>query len=517
MKKIKNILIVAIVALSTFSCSLQESPKFPSSSILFSDIEGANTVLNGAYSGMAAFNYYGADFHHLTTGYSGMFSTNKDADLKNIYALNPGVSQNYVVNVWAQSYTIIERTNDVIAGIEAYGLEGAEADNIKGQALFIRSLVYFNLVRLYGKAILKLDPSTTQNIDQPMATKEDIYSSIIDDAEAAELLLPQASSTGRPTSYAADMLLAKVYMTLAGNQTAAETENWQKAYNHAIKVYGKFSLVSDYRTLWMDESSNHTSESIFEIDGNIENTLRLTQLFTASNGNIGRSVWGRVKAHIELYDTHTARYPTDPRLAETFVTEWVKFAANGKETIIKTYPIFKSRQNKDKSYPFTGKHYINNIYNSGYTTNKNFVVFRYADLLIMLAEIENELNGPTDAVGYINEVLARAEASTDDPAIVDEMAFSSSITQEQFREDIYWEYNYELLTEGHDWFNSRRRGFDWYVQHVIEVHNNHPSYIFTKSRDVELPVDSRAMLVPIPSTEIDSNPNVTPDDQNPGF
>jgi hypothetical protein len=141
----------------------------------------------------------------------------------------------------------------------------------------------------------------------------------------------------------------------------------------------------------------------------------------------------------------------------------------------------------------------------------NFVVFRYADLLLMLAEIENELNGPDAAYVYVNEVLGRARGTGAAPADW------AGLSQVQFRHDIMFEYRFELLGEGHEWFNDRRRGYDYFKTNVIDLHNSHPDYDFSKQRDVELPDNSRNILMPIPITEITANPNISADDQNPGY
>lgn len=518
--KIKNniIYILAFTLLGIVGCEMEEEPKFPSAENLFSSIEGANTVLNGCYSGVADFNYYGADFLHLTYCSSGLFTSNRDASIADILVFQQTPSLNFVENVWKAGYRVIARTNDVVDNLTQVTLEdGIEQNNILGQAYFLRGLTYFNLVRLYGGVPLITTTVTYETINQPRATEEAVYTQVIKDLEAAANLLKDetSQSAGRPAAPAANMLLAKVYMTLAGNQTADQTEYWQKAYDEAIKAYGKYSLVGDYRKLWSESTGNNTTESIFEIQGNEENTLRLYQLFTPSNGNAGRSVWGRIKPNVECYDLHAAKYPTDPRLEATFLSEWTKYLANGKIQQIKSYPLFTRRNNKDKSYPWLNKYYIKDHSRMSYNTNMNFVVLRYADLLLMLAEIENELNGPDNAYAYVNEVLARARQSAD--VASDEPADWSGLTQDEFRSAIMYEYRYELLGEGHEWFNERRRGYEYFKANVIDVHNSNPNYDFSVKRDYELPDDARNMLMPVPQSELTANPNINADNQNPGY
>lgn len=505
-----------------FSCTLEEDPRFLSSETLFSDIAGANSVLNGAYAGMIDFNYKGADFFHLTLLGSGMFSSNKNSDWSGIISGNPYPSLNYVENLWAGCYRVIARVNDVITGMDGVDLGDANAqNNILGQAYFLRAFTYFDLVRTYGGVPLMLEPASQDNINIPRSSEEEVYAQIIADLEKAAVLLPEPAdqTTGRPAKYAANMLLAKVYMQIAGSTDGSE--NWQKAYDEAIKVLDKYTLVPDYNSLWNISTCNNTSESVFEVMGNIENTLRLHQLFTASNGNIGQSVWGRIKPNIELYDLHAAKYPGDPRLSATFRTQWIKFSS-GIETVIITYPTFTTRGNSDKSYPWLNKYYIQDIYDSNYNTNMNYVALRYADLLLMLAEIENEINGPDNAYQYVNKVLERARNSVTGGALIP--ADWAGLTKEEFRKAIMLEYRYELLGEGHDWYNMKRRGWEYFKTNVVDFHNNYTApkkYDWTKKGDVQfganLTDQSRLMLMPIPASEMTANPNITPANQNPGY
>ena len=131
----------------------------------------------------------------------------------------------------------------------------------------------------------------------------------------------------------------------------------------------------------------------------------------------------------------------------------------------------------------------------------------------MLAEIENELNGPANAYQYVNEVLARARNTENGPAA--QPADYAGMTQDQFRERIMMERQYELLAEGHTWFDVRRRGYEYFLQHVIYPHNESPN--FHQSTDFVYPVTVKNMLLPIPSDEISGNYEITQADQNPGY
>ena len=113
----------------------------------------------------------------------------------------------------------------------------------------------------------------------------------------------------------------------------------------------------------------------------------------------------------------------------------------------------------------------------------------------MLAEISNELqNG--QQLGYITEVLDRAG--------INNLAYSG-LSQSDFTDRIMKEYRYELLGEGEDAHNNRRRGYDYFMDNVILPHNNNPSLNFA-SLDLTLSEDpEQVMFLPIPVREINTN------------
>ena len=519
MKNYKFLLSLFFISfVGLYSCELDENPNFLSSTNVFEDVEGAKIALNGVYAGLIDYGYYTSEYHHVLNWTSGMYNSNRDGSLKDIAALNPSPNDKFISNLWAGIYRTISRANNVINQLGDKNLGNPDQrDLILGQALFIRSLAYFDLLRIFGKAPLITKEISSDNPSTGLSGPEELLAQIIEDGEKAAKLMAEEGKNekGRPTKYAANMLMAKVYMWMAGNKTSAETNLWQKAYDHAIQVYGKYQLMDNFGDLWKEATRNNNKESIFELQGNVENTFRLSKYWTASRATVGSNTWARFKPNLEVYDRHLATYPDDPRIKYTFITEYNKYKANGSFTIIKTYPVFKGRNNKDKSYPYGYKYFIKNGLAINTDSDMNFVLFRYADLLLMLAEIENELNGPAEAYQYVNEVLTRARNSSD--TTVTSPANWEGLTQDSFRANITKEYFFELQQEGHDFFNVRRRGYDFFRSFVIEAHNNQLSYDFNKARDVKFVDNDRIMLMPIPEAEINSNAKISTSDQNPGY
>ena len=498
------------------SCSVEENPNFLNSENLFSDVDGAQIALNGVYAGLASHGYYASEYFHALNWTSGMYNTNKQGSLKDIVALNPSPNDKNIGNLWGGLYLTISRANNVIAQLNDNDLGNAEVrNNILGQAMFIRAYAYFDLARVFGRAPLILEPLTSTNPNHALAPNDQLYAQIISDGEEAVTLMSDKTTTtaGRPSKYAANMLMAKVYMWLAGDTD--NTELWQKANDHAIQVYQQYELVENFRDLWQDNSRNNTVESIFEIQANIENSLKLIKYWSASNANIGRSTFGRFKPNLEVYDRHLNTYPEDPRIKYTFKTEFIKYKSNGSTSTVTCYPTFTNRDNKDKSYPYGYKYFIQNTESVNTDSDINYVAYRYADLLLMLAEITNELSGPDNAYQYVNQVLNRARNSGETPSAIP--ADWSGMDASSFRDAITLEYIFELQQEGQDFFNVRRRGYDYFREFVINAHNDHPLYDFSKAKDVDFTDNDRIMFLPIPELEILANDKISASDQNPGY
>ena len=134
---------------------------------------------------------------------------------------------------------VIARANQILSAIDGVDFDAAVKNNLKGQALFLRALSYFDLVQYFGKIPLHLVPSTSlADVALPLSEVSDVYAQIISDATAAASLLPDKSvqQPGRATSGAAKTLLGNVYVVL---------ENWSAAETVLKEVVtsNKYSLV----------------------------------------------------------------------------------------------------------------------------------------------------------------------------------------------------------------------------------------------------------------------------------
>jgi len=196
---------------------------------------------------------------------------------------------------------------------------------------------------------------------------------------------------------------------------------------------------------------------------------------------------------------HVDTYPNDPRIDATFLTSYTQPLKNNK--LFTTYPDYekdRTKLKKDKdfqyAFPYFRKLGSKDQNKTSLEGDINVIVYRYAELLLMLAEISNELNNGEQMM-YVTEVLARNE-------LAPQAEYAGS--QEDFRKAIMKEYQFELLLEGQDWFTNRRRGYAYFKEYIIDPHNNYEK--FNPIVDVTFEEDEATVMhAPFPQAEIIGN------------
>ena len=507
------IILFALITI-IFSCknTLEEDPEtFFSEASVFSTEAGVETAVNGLYATFSGPQYYGSSWTTFMLPVSGVFFSSQNAN-RDATGLNTTSSNPLLRNIWSKAYETINTANIIINNLENTTLELDNKEAALGNAYFIRGVTYFDLVRMFSGVPIRLEPVTDETIHAPKSSAQEVYNLLIADLEKAKTMLPERglNINGRPANLAANVYLAKVYMTLAG---AGDNTAWTKAQTEISPVIGAYSLTPTYAELFMPQNEN-TVESIFELQydhtggtrnsDNIRNFTPSKSIYAAANV----TTFGRIRPNKEIFDNHIATYPDDPRIATTFLFDTYEKIDGGNQKI---YP---EKTNGNQGFAIIRK-WFDPTYN-GVTTARNYFMLRYADVLLMSAEIENEINGPDNAYQYVNEVLARAR-DIDGDGISDsvEPADWSGMTQEDFRSSIMQERIFELLSEGQEWFDTRRRGYQFLLDNVITPHNSHST--FDSTTDFVYPTDEKNMLLPIPLSEISGNQLITNEDQNPGY
>ena len=506
MKNYKFTFLIILGILFT-SCSLEEEPPFLANENVYSSASNATSALFGVYEAMVQYEYYGNEFLFLTNVNSGLMvsrrtgNNNSNSYNSTLSSLKPSSGLVAIENSWTGIYQTIGRTNEVINSATASENPSTPDEliinDVIGQAYFVRAFNYFNLVRLWGEVPLRVTPTTTETVHLAKSPIEAIYAQIIIDVKRAQQLMNGAVASGTPKPQAADMLLSKVYMTLATASSAIQDSSlnyWQLAYDEAIKAYGTYGLLPSYDDLFLGSNGNNTEESIFELQSVVGASLDHTRAFTP-NWYTRAATFGWFKINIENYDLHAVTYPNDPRLATTYVSTWIRGNNGSTEN---SYPTNTARSNFGNSFPYLFKLGSRDPNNAVRETNKNFKIYRYSDLLLMLSEISNELQNGQEMT-YVTEVLGRVGLSP-------HAGYSGG--QDSFRTAIMKEYQFELMGEGHDWFNNRRRGYNYFLNTIIIPHNTAAS--FNNSVDVTHDTDeTMVMSIPMAVAEINANNEIS--------
>ncbi|HSD05766.1 RagB/SusD family nutrient uptake outer membrane protein [Flavobacterium sp.] len=507
----KNIRILLFaISLGLASCaSLDEDPKsFISPDQFYKTANDAIAAVNAIYyhlnqndtSAQPIYNplyYTGLDFMSDDVS-PGPGATNPDA--RSLGALTHSASLIRGAESWQQHYAAINMANAAIERIPGIAMDEKLKSRLLGEARFLRALYYFNIVRQFGDVPLVLTDQTQLPIDElqvQRAPANEVYAQIITDLKESVNSFKNGSApeVGRATEGAAKSLLSKVYLT---------KRDWANAVATAEEVingsYG-YTLLSDYSQVFLPAYKN-SSEHIFSIQfntaANLSNALTNRAIATGIPG-----LKGVYADMVPFYTKGTDKYfsiyklytPKDKRRNVSFVTKF-KSPTNGK-----WYGKLYDAKVPGDSIPYFNKYWDPNYASTG-KSEANANIIRFAEILLIHSEAENELNGPTaKAYASLNRIRKRAGLADLTPGL----------TKDQFREAVYLDRRLELVGE-------YQRTFDLIREIGSEVTGVGPEGRGTLLKNLQeagkTNVAAKHYLFPIPQVEIERNKKLT---QNPGW
>jgi starch-binding outer membrane protein, SusD/RagB family len=420
--------------------------------------------------------------------------------------------------IWREFYLVINRANQVIAYVSQYEdavLPAEEKKRILGQAYFLRGLAYYNLATTFKIVPVITQPVTsTADYFTPTATEEVIWNQIYADLEKAEANLPVSyinvtgpdqGQKGRATKGAAAGLLGKAYLyrkdyTKAGIQ-------FEKFFAGG-PLAGVYSLVPDYRDNFRDVNENN-SESLFEVQftevGGADinwccdpvGSWRQWQAISVTYGMEGAGFSDYLPTRW-IYNEYklekTVDNKSDPRLLVTIAS----YEPADNSTMAYGRPWFNPQT---AIYP---RKYTNDGVGNGKTFEAaaeswiNYRVLRYADILLMYAEVLNETNRTAQAYPFIQQVRTRAK-------LPDLATVRPAMTQTQMRDQLAHERALEFAIEGQRINDIIRWGWLYNTAKLAEL----------KAHDADfntwLPGNE---YLPIPQRELDLNKNLLPNPAN---
>ena len=483
-----KIIAIAILVILVSACkkSFLEIPSetdlstplyFKSQSDFQQAINGAYAPLRGAYNGTNGAWTMG-ELRSDNTTYKYNPNDRGTINPEYIADFQDDNSSTTTPNKYVSDYQVIARTNQILSLIDGVDFDATAKNNIKGQALFLRAFAYFDLVQYFGSVPLHLKPATT--LDEtalPLSTPDDVYKQIIADAQQAATLLPDkaAQEPGRVTSGSAKTLLGNVYIVL---------KRWADAETTLRTVTG-YSLLGNYSDVY-EVSNKNNSESIFEIQykegtEGLQSNFFYTYLVQPITAQEITAVTGipENSRSIEGYNI-----PTPDIIAAYEANDKRKAASIGFITAAGV------------SYPFIKKYLHTHALSDN--TNDNWPVYRYAEVLLLLAEAVNEQGKTPDALPFINQIRTRAGL----PA-------TTASGQTEVRNAIIQERRVELAFENKRWLDLVHFGIADQVMKAYgtRVKANPQAYYFPPGNGpAPASYTNIRLLFPIPASEVALNP-----------
>lgn len=517
MKKIIYILI-AIIYFPISSCKkfLELTPTdFLSPINYYSTETELENALTGVYDPLGKEAMYGR-YLFTTLAYG------NDEGLRSSSAITTGLevfnytaSDGIVGNLWTACYQGIGRANDLLASISKPKMDETKRNRIRGEALFLRAYYYFLLADHWGDVPLKLTPTVSASeVDIPVTPKKQVFEQVLKDMEEAVPLVSTVTElgfSGRISKTAIQGILARVCLTMAGSQVN-DTDKYKDALSWAEKVLqsGEHQLNNDYKQIFINQSKDvyDVKESMWEIEfyGNGVGSYNETSWLGVWGGILSSGSdlqtpgygYGALYATNKLYQLYTDA--TDVRRDWNISTYYFTSPKPTYFTAAQVYNRYPGKWRREYEV-VTPK--------SKNTNATNFPVLRYADVLLMLAEAENEVNGPTQkAHNALNMVRARAHASefTGAKVITDKNVFRQVIRDERARE-----LAFEAIRD-HD---LKRWGI--FLSTMKELANNVSTTYPANLKFLALAgnnIAERHLYLPIPSLELSLNKAIK---QTPGW
>lgn len=485
MKKI-NIFLLGLLIIGLSSCKkfLDIKPSNSGDSDLAIQTPAdAQVMINGIMRSMTSSDYYGRNFLMYGDAKGGDFTIySQGRGLDNLYTFNHSATSGSYVGFWSQIYFSILQTNNLLENIAKLEAKQPTAFNAaKGQALTARAMMYFDLVRLYGKSyddnktsfgvpiVLTKLPSDAQ---PQRATVEQNYTQILKDLNDAAPLLSKTKTKGYINYYANLAMKARVYLYMKDNVNAL------KSAEEIINATGVYSLYSNanWVSSWASEAG---SESIFELGVvPLENDLTTSSLgFYHRRKSHGAST---ALGWFVASDYFLARLGQDPTDVRWGIMAYDETAGNNRIGSLYKYSGSTALTGDGKATP----------------TAVNIKVIRLSEIYLIAAEA-SLVSNPGQAAIYLNAIRKRS------PNLAAATASTISIDM------ILDERSKELYGEG-------QRFFDMIRLNKSITFNDELGIIPATNRAKTIDRTFNKTRLPIAQAEIDANPSLKAQ-QNEGY
>lgn len=500
MNKINSIIALAAAAFSLTACNLDQGAfsEIPEDGYVRDDQTVENLVI-GMYNSLQGVEEYEWAVTELRSDNARSHDNNSTSNMiKLVEQFDQGTiapENEWVAKYWDACYATIARANNVIGYASRVSHE-TKRKQFEGEALFLRSLEYFNIVRLWGPAFI-VKSKTPSDVARNMQRSpvEDVYSLIEGDLERviSEGLLPEKlkdSETGRATLIAAKALLAKVYAT--------HYKGGDAKYDDGIRLCREVLQSSSVGNP-QSGSDLVAYNKVFDITNEMNREIIFAVRYLSGKVGLG-SPFGNMFAPINnganviLGNCNNFNCPSDD-ITSLYDAADVRRNVNIADgyTNQKTGAYVKARYCCKYTYPVTEQR----------DGESDWPVIRVADIALLYAEMVNEKSGPSEeALKYLNMIRQRAGLA--------DYSLAELSGKYDFREAVRKERREELAFENQRWFDLLRWGIaKQTVNDYLSTEAFYRGYRYSVK-----PISDWQVMLPVPVSVMNINPDAA---QNVGY
>jgi len=484
-----------IFLLCLCSCQLNETP-FSSiyTSTFYRTAEDAEAALTSVYSSLA--DLYAGPAAIMVPDFSADQVYPRPVVGRDTYTLfNYDVNYTTVksysrtnespVAIWSSCYSGIEKINWILDKVPNTNMDATRRSQIIAESHFLRAFFLWTLTRNFGDVVIKTNPSNSlDSAYLEKSSQKDVYKQIYSDLDEAEPILPDYAAgsmqKGRPSKQVVEGLYAKA---------ALYNEDWTTALSKAqlVLTSGLYKLMDDVRDVYdVSKEDEARQENMWAFEEESTSPGRSSQLMSlygpknADGPEYGQSSYGSIFAYQSFFDSFDPKDARRQLLDTNYIDRRGNLVAQKDITPITTHGVLVKKYQDPNSV--------------GGSAAVNIPILRLADIYLIAAEAENELNGPSDlAYSYINKVRERARISD----------LQTGLSKEAFLDSVLQERSWELFAEGDRWYDLTRRN------RFLDVIPKAVNDVFPTRAP-----EPKHRYFPIPLDEINANPKL---EQNPDW
>ena len=397
-------------------------------------------------------------------------------------------------DIISDRYASLYKINTLLINIDGGSLEEAKRNLIKGQALFLRAYIYFDLVKRYGGMPLILAPQKREESLVPRNKTSECIAQIVKDLDAAAGYLPgnwASPDYGRITRGAALALKGRMLMFYASKQfnRSNDPARWKTAYDANLAAKNQlttdgYQLNAKFADTWANETSKETvltsrfaypaRTSKFQAglrpleysqgaSGGHQPSLDMVLAFPMADGSTPGVVVGGIKKNFNPEATdQTGLFwlNRDPRFYQTIVTNGMLYELNGNTWPEKRQFTYQGGELGGANPTATGfysRKFVQPQWDKLEASNcgLDWIEIRYAEVLLNLAECASELGGKDAEVYQILKDIRKRAGIT--PNADDLYGLKASMTPKELTDAVLFEKRIELAYEGKRFWDLRRR------------------------------------------------------------